>query len=225
MRLWQWIALFFTLWISGCSNFIIEQPDNPRFRPAEPVQTKFSKANNGSLYSEQTSIVLFETQRARHVGDILTVNLEESHNGNKSTSSNTKKEEEVEVTNPTIFGQPSKLGRYSLSSSLVGERGFKGTGDAAQTSTLNGKISVSVYDVLPNGYLKIRGEKWIRINQGDEFVRLTGIVRPNDIAPDNTISSYKIANARISYSGTGQVSDATKQGWLARFFNSGFFLF
>jgi len=90
---------------------------------------------------------------------------------------------------------------------------------------LAGNISVVVSEVLPNGNLVVRGEKWMTLNQGDEFIRITGIVRPQDIDPDNTVSSYLVANARIGYGGTGPVADANVLGWLTRFFISAVFPF
>ena len=77
-----------------------------------------------------------------------------------------------------------------------------------------------VTNVLPNGYLVVRGDKWVTINTGQEFVRVTGIVRPEDIDPDNSVDSTRVGNARISYSGTGQLAEANRQGWLSRFFSS-----
>ena len=74
--------------------------------------------------------------------------------------------------------------------------------------------------VLNNGSLVIRGEKWISINNGDEFIRVTGLVRSQDIKPDNTVDSTRMANARIQYSGTGTFADAQKVGWLSQFFMS-----
>lgn len=97
---------------------------------------------------------------------------------------------------------------------------FKGQGDASQSNSLTGDISVTVVEVIPNGNLVVRGEKWVTINQGEEVIRFGGIVRPADIAPDNSITSGKVADARIIYSGDGLVDDATKKGWLSQFFGS-----
>jgi len=111
----------------------------------------------------------------------------------------------------SIGGNPLDL-RYSDSMNTKRES------DAAQSNSLSGSISANVMQVLNNGNLVIRGEKWISINNGDEFVRLTGIVRSQDIRPDNTIDSPRVANARIQYSGTGTFADVQKMGWLSSFF-------
>ena len=88
------------------------------------------------------------------------------------------------------------------------------------SNSLNGNITVTVHQVLPNGVLIVRGEKWLTLNQGDEYIQVSGMVRPQDIGPDNTVESTKLADARISYSGTGAVHDTNVMGWLSRFFVS-----
>ena len=97
---------------------------------------------------------------------------------------------------------------------------FTGDAQANQSNSLNGSISVTVVDVLANQNLVIRGEKWLTLNHGDEYIRLTGIIRPADISPANEIVSTKIANARIQYSGTGSFARSQEKGWLTKFFSS-----
>ena len=97
---------------------------------------------------------------------------------------------------------------------------FSGNGAATQSNKLDGFITVTVYKRLSNGNLLVRGQKWVAINSGREFVRLQGIVRPSDIAPDNSVLSWRVADAYISYGGQGTVANASKPGWLFRFFNS-----
>jgi flagellar L-ring protein precursor FlgH len=99
---------------------------------------------------------------------------------------------------------------------------FDGQGDSKQSNSLSGDVTVTVAKRLANGNLVIRGQKWIAINQGKEFVRIQGIVRPIDIDPDNSIGSNKVADASISYGGQGALADANAKGWLARFFDSPF---
>jgi flagellar L-ring protein precursor FlgH len=114
----------------------------------------------------------------------------------------------------TIKGNPI------TSASIDDSSKFAGEGDSAQSNSLTGYITCTVTRVLPNGNLYIRGEKWIGINQGSEYVRLSGVVRPIDIAPDNSVPSLKVGAANISYGGKGALADANNQGWLSRFFNS-----
>jgi flagellar L-ring protein precursor FlgH len=108
---------------------------------------------------------------------------------------------------------------------MTAKRKFTGSGAADQSNSLVGDISVTVIELLPNGNLKVRGEKRVTLNQGNEYIRLSGIVRPVDIAADNTISSDKIADPTIMYTGDGAMADASKMGWLARVIYSPWFPF
>ena len=110
-----------------------------------------------------------------------------------------------------------------LAAALSSANDFKGGATASQQNTLSGAITVTVAEVLPNGVLRIRGEKWIRLNQGDEYVRLGGMVRVEDIDQANRLSSQRIADARITYAGRGALADSNQAGWLGRFFNSSLF--
>ena len=107
-----------------------------------------------------------------------------------------------------------------MSNNISDAAKFAGEGDSAQSNSLQGYVTVTVQKVLPNGNLYVKGEKWIGINQGQEYVRMTGVIRPIDLASDNSIPSSKVANAKINYGGKGALADANAQGWLSRFFNS-----
>lgn len=181
----------------------------------------------GAIFQEGRTGSLFEDVRARHVGDMVTVVLDEKTNAAKSASTNTKKDNAIAVQNPTLFGSPigfnlSPLSgaRHTLENDLTSSKKFAGEGDSEQSNQLTGSITATVVQVMPNGYLRIRGEKQISINTGDEYIRITGVVRPVDIQASNTISSTMVANAEISYGGKGVVADANDMGWLSKFFNS-----
>ncbi|MFK8029901.1 MAG: flagellar basal body L-ring protein FlgH [Gammaproteobacteria bacterium] len=176
---------------------------------------------NGSIFQSSTSLALFEDQKAKRIGDILTINLVEATNATKSSSTNTSKSTAATIANPTVLGYDvTRDGVPILSGSLGGDTEFTGEGGASQSNRLEGSVTVTVIDRMPNGNLVVRGEKWLTLNQGKEFVRVSGIVRPVDILADNSISSEKIANARIEYAGKGPLADANRMSWLARFFNS-----
>jgi flagellar L-ring protein precursor FlgH len=122
---------------------------------------------------------------------------------------------------PTLLGAPVTVnGRPILSNSLDNSSKFDGTGDSKQSNALTGNLTVTVAERLANGNLLVRGQKWIMINQGREYVRIQGIVRPVDISPSNTVSSYKVADASISYGSQGVLNSANSKSWLARFFDS-----
>ena len=205
--------LALVLGLSGCaSSAATEAPlEEPRYVQAQ-------KPAMGSLYAANSSLSLFTDQRARQVGEILTVVLEESTSARKSATTNTSKNQSVGFEVPNFFGQIADPVQFGAE--IGADRGFNGSGDAAQSNQLRGQVSVQIVERLPGGTFRIAGEKRIRLNQGVEMVRLSGLVRDIDIAPDNTVPSYRVAQADISYNGRGAVADANTQGWLARFFSS-----
>lgn len=179
--------------------------------------------NNGSIYQAGTARPVFEDLKARNVGDILVVVLTESTNASKSASTTTKKENTLDSgVNPKLFGRTlgTDTNHNILGYSAESANEFTGEGDSDQSNSLSGTVAVTVADVLPNGNLYIRGQKYLTLNQGDEYIQISGIVRPTDIRTDNTVLSTMVADARISYSGTGVLADSNSMGWLSRFFNS-----
>lgn len=176
---------------------------------------------NGAIYQEGRDIALFANATARRIGDTVTVRLIERTDAQKSSSTTTSKSTSVNFPGPIVAGRPVTVnGTEILRGSVANEAEFDGAGDSRQSNRLTGDITVTVMRRLPNGNLFVRGEKWISINQGSEFVRLEGVIRPIDIEPDNSVPSYKVANAVISYGGKGALADANRPGWLSRFFNS-----
>ena len=206
------------------------------YAPARPVMPPPAPQGNGAIYQAGHEIAWFEDIRARRVGDLLTVTLVENTSANKSAKSAAKKANTNEIGNPTILGsvpQFNASGLIPLASnrdnnlafSPSSANDFSGEGSSSQSNALSGNITVTVIEVLPNRNLFVRGEKRIGINQGNEYIRLSGIVRPNDITPENTVQSTRIADPTISYLGEGMLADANSMGWLSRFFNSAFFPF
>ena len=214
--------------LSGCAMMdnMSKPRHDPEYVPAKPTSYLVPQSNNGSLYQAGYEVSLFEDIRARRIGDILTINLVEKTNAKKQADTDIKKDNSTSISTPTILGMsdPSKFG-LNLDSSLASASDFAGETESTQNNSLSGSITVSVIDVLPNGYLKIRGEKRVRLNQGNEYIRLSGIIRPTDINPDNSVESTRIADATIMYTGEGALADANKIGWLARFFISAVFPF
>lgn len=178
-------------------------------------------AREGSLYRDGASLVLFDDRKASRVGDLLTVLLVESIDASKSSSTTTQKESNVTATTPTVLGRPiTQNGLPLFDGSLGSSNGFSGSGESTQSNRLDGSVSVTVVGRQSNGNLLIQGRKKIELNQGSEYVSISGIVRSEDISTSNTINSDRIAQARISYSGKGTVSDANRMGFIMRFFNS-----
>jgi len=179
------------------------------------------KPTNGAIYQSGREVALFENPIAHHVGDIVTIVLNESTQAQKSSSTNTSKATTDTLPGMTLLGKALTVhGVPIMSNNINDATKFAGEGDSAQSNSLQGYITVTVQKVLPNGNLFIKGEKWIGINQGQEYVRLSGVIRPIDLSSENTIPSSQVANAKISYGGKGALADANAQGWLSRFFNS-----
>ena len=206
------------------------------YAPIRPVAPAPAPVGNGAIYQTGHEVSWFEDIRARRVGDLLTVTLVENTAANKSAKSSAAKGNSVSVANPTILGSTPQFdasGLLPLASNrdnnlafdLSSSNDFSGQGSASQSNALSGNITVTVIEVLPNRNLYVRGEKRIGINQGNEYIRLSGIVRPQDITPENTIESTRIADPTIAYVGEGMVADSNTMGWLARFFSSVLFPF
>ena len=169
----------------------------------------------GSLYSAASFTSLTGDRRARRVGDLVTILLSERTQARKSATSDAARDSKTGIT------LPDTLPFTSIPSGLTSggmKQAFKGSGSAAQDNQLSGQLTVTVARVLPGGVLMVAGEKRLTLNRGEEQVQLTGLVRIDDLGPDNTVFSSRVADARIRYSGTGQIADQSKQGWLARFF-------
>lgn len=218
----RWLLLIsITVLLAGCEALSPPVPGrDPNYAPTYPTtpNPKDSRYVHGAIYNPETALPLFETPRARHVGDILMVRLVEKTQGQKQATSRQRKNDTIQITNNTVLGRPVDLGNgYNFDFDIDTSRQFNGSAQSQQNNQLTGDISVTIAKVLANGNMIVQGEKWVRINQGQEFIRLSGIVRPADIEPDNSIPSSRVANARISYGGVGQVNNTNAQGWLSRF--------
>jgi flagellar L-ring protein precursor FlgH len=215
--------------LAGCNT--TPPKHDPMFAPVRPVYIKPQHENNGAIFQAGQEMSWFEDMRARRVGDLITVHLVEKTEGKKDSNSEIKKSQTVAIANPTLLGTTPQFSapgilplasnsNNSLAFNIDSSSAFKGEGDADQSNELTGNITVTVVEVLPNGYMIVRGEKRIGINQGNEYVKLSGIVRPADIDSTNTVQSTKIGDATIQYIGDGQVADASVMGWLSKFFIS-----
>jgi flagellar L-ring protein precursor FlgH len=212
------LALLLALWLPACASLPSQPP------PMATVQVQMVPAQpttSGAVYRAGGGFVLFEDRKARDVGDLVTILLAERTNAVSSASTSTSRESSTSIPNPTLFGiEPTIDGRPMLETEIGASRSFDGSGDSAQSNRLDGSITATVVARLPNGNLVVQGEKWIQLNRGDELVRIQGIVRTADIAPDNTVASSRVAEARISYSGRGTLAQSNAQGWLQRFFDT-----
>ncbi|MBV7257017.1 flagellar basal body L-ring protein FlgH [Pacificimonas sp. WHA3] len=191
------------------------RPD-PQFAAALPPPTSAPVTTGGAIFQASAYQALASGRQARQIGDILTVRLIERTRASKSQGADASRSSSTAVTLPGAL--PSFVPRDALEGGSSTD--FDGSGSANQQNSLSGDITVTVADVLPNGVLKVRGEKRVQVSRGEEYIRLSGLVRPSDIGMDNSVPSTRVADARITYAGTGQVAAASKQGWLQRFFTS-----
>ncbi len=207
------------------------KPDDPYYAPVLPRTPSPAAQNNGSIYQAGFENNLYGDRKAFRVGDIITITLNEKTQASKKASSDISKNSKNKLGLTSMFGSslttnnPVGSGDLSLSAEYAGDRESKGDSQAGQSNSLTGSITVTVADVMPNGILAVRGEKWMTLNTGNELVRIAGLIRADDIATDNTVASTRVADARITYSGTGSFADASQPGWFDRFFLSPLFPF
>ena len=201
--------------LSGCTAVVGVQPG--KYPPAIPAQDMAPVASDGSLYQPATAVALFDDVTARRVGDTITVRLSESTQASKSAATDATKDSNFDTGTPTLLGKTvTNNGDPILNNNFEVNQEFEGDGSSSQSNSLQGNITVTVAEVYPNGNLLVRGEKWLTLNQGEEYIQVAGIVRPSDVAADNTIDSFMIADARITYSGNGTIANANKPGLLSK---------
>lgn len=209
------LALLASL-LAGCASL---QPPAVRPGPSdEPpnVARAMVRGTSGGVFSPDLSLSLTSDSRAFRVGDVVTVNLLETTQASKKAGTSYSKNSADNITAPTLLGKTFNKGAVGLGANNT----FAGDATSTQQNALTGAITVIVQEVLPNGLLRVSGEKILTLNQGEEFIRLRGYLRAADIDSDNQVSSQRIANARIAYSGQGTLAETQTAGWLSRFFNS-----
>jgi len=208
--------------MTSCARLPVdESPGDPDFAPLSATSPVPDFRNQGGIQYARFGTSLFSDRRAAQVGDIITVRLSERTQASKDAGTQIKKDQDIQMNEATVLGDSVGLGDHSLGTGITQNRDFKGESESSQSNSLTGSIAVNVIEVLPNGLLRVRGEKWLQLNRGSEFIRLTGMLRQEDITPDNSVASTKLADVRISYSGTGELAAANNMGWLGKFFNSG----
>ena len=211
------IILIFFIMLSGCSTYV-EEVNNQQFKPLRPSFEEFEKADpsNGSIYSTSSSGLFSSDRRAKKVGDILSVTLSETFSSNKAVTNSSAKADNIGAeVGPTGF-----MKNFRLSGSVAKTNSFAGSMATNQSNSLSGTLSATIVRVFPNGNLEIKGQKKLRITEGTEYIRLSGIIRPEDISTTNTVSSSKIAEAQIEYVGAGILDSATKPGWGSKIFRA-----
>ena len=209
--------------LAGCSTYV-SQLEGQAFEPVDPaLNLAREQPSNGAIFRSGQSGLFATDQRARRVGDILTVTFNEIFAATKAQTAASSKADAFAVTLPT--GLPNILtGGFDTDAGGNGagltagtNRTFSGAGNAAQSNSFTGSLAVTVTRVFPNGNMEVAGQKEITLNNGNEYVRVKGIVRPEDISATNIVSSTRLADAQIRYTGSGHLADASKPGWLSQF--------
>ena len=198
------IALGLTL--AGCNNLPTKLSHSPEFAPVYPVATDTRALPTGAIYSGRGSDLWFGRGRTYAVGDLITVLLNESTQASREQTGDIKRKNTNDIL-PKSWSD--KVGVNLNSSSITSS----GSGTADQTASLTGSIAVTVVEVLANGNMMVRGEKQLALTEGSEVIQVSGIVRPEDISPNGTVQSRRLANAQIAYRGTGDMASAVRPGW------------
>ena len=212
------IYILVFLFLTNCSTYV-EEAINNEFKPLALTTSEMRniKASNGAIYSTSSPGLFSSDKRAHQVGDILTVQLSETFSSTKSITSQTAKEDAIGAE----VGPTGILRNFAgVGGNVSKSNSFKGSGSASQSNSLTGFISATVVKVYPNGNLEIKGQKRLRLTDGSEYIRLSGIVRPQDISASNTVSSNLIAEAQIEYVGSGTLSNEARPGWGSRIFRA-----
>lgn len=212
--LWMRIfsVAFVVALVTGCASTVpVLMPDTePSYQRLQEQLLGFQQ--QGAIYQAGYELSLYQDVKARRVGDILTVLLVEETSGQNSSDNSVNQSTAMNIGVPTFGGSS----RPNMFVDLNSENAFNGQSGSSQSNRLSGSVSVTVHMVMPNGNLVVEGEKSIRINQGNEYIRLQGVVRPMDIDAFNTVYSTQVADARISYGGKGTNAHNTTPGWAAK---------
>ncbi len=204
--------------INGCSTYV-EEVNNKQFKPLKPSFEEFNREepSNGAIFSTSSSGLFSSDRRAKKVGDILSVTLSETFSSNKAVTNSSGKTDTIGAE----VGPTGLLRNFAgLGGSASKTNSFSGSMATNQSNSLSGTLSATVVRVFPNGNLEIKGQKKLRITEGTEYIRLSGIIRPQDISTTNSVSSAKIAEAQIEYVGAGILDSATKPGWGSKIFRA-----
>jgi flagellar L-ring protein FlgH len=207
---WVLLAL-----LQGCAadNTELVLKPSPEFAPVYPLASDRPKVATGGIYSNRQSDAWFGRGRNYQVGDIITVLLNESTQAARTQNSEINRDSKN--TLPSGFStQVGKMSPFLNGIDLTNNAiDSKSKGQADQQASLVGSVAVTVVEILANGNLVIRGEKKLGLAEGTEVIQVTGVIRPEDVGPNSTVQSRRLANAQIAYRGTGDLANATRVGW------------
>ena len=209
-------ALLAGVTMTGCTSVLPTQAltHSPQFEPVYPVQNTRESMATGAIYVGRQSDSWFGKGRNFQVGDVITVLLNESTQAARTQNGSITRDSSNTLIPDGLKTYGAGLGGFMKGINMTsGSVSNKGTGAADQQASLIGSVAVAVVEVMPNGNLVLRGEKQLALTEGSEIIQVAGIIRPDDVAPNNTVQSRRLANAQIAYRGTGDLANATKAGW------------
>ena len=201
--------------LSACSSTpSSNMSHSPQFEPVYPMAAAPAKPATGAIYVGRQSDSWFGKSKSFQVGDVITVLLNESSQASRTQNGSITRESKNDMVPKGLSTWGAGVGGWMNGIKMDGSSmSNKGTGAADQQATLTGSVAVSVVEVMPNGNLVLRGEKQLALTEGSEIIQVAGIIRPDDVAPNNTVQSRRLANAQIAYRGSGDLANATKAGW------------
>jgi flagellar L-ring protein precursor FlgH len=210
------LVIALPLLLLGACTVMPPQPlaHTPEFAPVYPLQTERARQATGGIYVSRVSDNWFGRSRNFQVGDVITVMLNEATQAARTQNNNVSRDSTNDVMPGGLLASAAKMGGLLGAPKLDGGKTTStGVGTADQKASLTGAVSVTVVDVLPNGNLVLRGEKQLALSEGTEVIQVAGVIRPEDISPNNMVQSRRLVNAQITYRGTGDLAAATRAGW------------
>lgn len=206
----------FAATLAGC---VTTTPSTAIHQPmtARPEPRNYAAPTNGAIYNVASARPLFEDRRARYIGDTLTISIVEKTAASKISENKAERSQSLKMSVPTIVGLPFKSAQ-GMALDASDSNTFDGKGQNNSSNDFTSTITVTVIEVYPNGNLLVSGEKQIGLKEGEEFIRFSGVVNPNNITSSNTVVSTQIADARIEYKANGFIDSAQVMGWLGKFF-------
>jgi len=214
--------LLITVMLIGCvAGCVTSSPHTDIHQPmtVRPEPRQVATATPGTIYSATTTRPLFEDRRARHVGDTLIISIAEKTQASKKSDTKAERSHESDLSVPIFQGLPLK-GAKGMTLAADSATKFGGKGENTSSNDFTGTITVTVIEVYPNGNLLVSGEKMIGLKEGEEFIRFSGVVNPNNITASNTVQSTQVADARMEFKANGFIDTAQVMGWMGRFFLS-----
>jgi len=219
MRLPAFLAALALLALGGCAGTLLPRAEVADTAPVEPPAADAPAPANGAIYRAASYRPLFEDHRARHVGDLITIRIEERISATQSATSKVDKSGSVDAAVSALPGISSKAFARGTASG-ESENSFEGKGSTEAKNAFTGTVTATVARVLANGHLLVTAEKQIGVNQNVDVLRFSGQVDPRSIQPGNVVSSTQVANVRLEQRGRGAQAEAQMMGWLARVFLS-----